>query len=231
MRNNENPSTTSVQQSFFFQNSSKIRVVLIDDVPWFALKDVCSVLEHSNHKIVVNMLENDEVRKVYLTDKLDRRQYTWIINESGLYALIMRSNKPQAKIFRKWITSEVLPAIRKTGSYSASKQLESSFLVTFKKRIESSMKNIVKAKESYAESFGVNPKGIATDLIPFTWIDDLSLERNLNNLAAILNNNTIAGYRLFFKLLKSESELKSLKQDMQNIVDMLYEKYKIYPMI
>ncbi|MCI9575296.1 MAG: hypothetical protein HFJ84_01220 [Clostridiales bacterium] len=63
-------------------------------------------------------LEDDEVCQTPLTDSLGRKQSTTIINESDLYNVILRSDKPEAKPFRKWVTSEVLPSIRKTGTYS-----------------------------------------------------------------------------------------------------------------
>lgn len=86
---------------------------------WFVGKDICDILEYSNHiDTIKKMLDEDEVAKFYLTDDLGRRQETNFINESGLYALIIRSNKPEARKFRKWITSEVLPSIRRTGKYN-----------------------------------------------------------------------------------------------------------------
>lgn len=105
----------------FHFESNEVRIIKDShDQPWFIAKDVCAALEHSNYRMAVEILEEDEVRKVYITDSVGRKQETLTINESGLYALIMRSNKPKAKIFRKWITSEVIPSIRKTGEYKLS---------------------------------------------------------------------------------------------------------------
>ena len=102
----------------FSYEAREVRVqVDPDGNPWWVAKDVCEVLEHSNHKMAVQGLDDDEVRKVYLTDALGRQQENLTISESGLYTLIIRSNKPEAKRFRKWVTSEVLPSIRKTGGY------------------------------------------------------------------------------------------------------------------
>ena len=83
------------------------------------LKDVCSVLDMDTSQVgkVANRLEEDEWSQIHLTDNLGRKQNTYIINESGLYNVILRSDKPAAKPFRKWVTSEVLPAIRKHGGY------------------------------------------------------------------------------------------------------------------
>ena len=94
--------------------SSEIRTVQVNGEPWLVLSDVCKVLELSNPSMVAKKLDDDERTKF----DLGRQGETTIINESGLYTVILRSDKPQAKPFRKWVTSVVLPSIRKTGSYS-----------------------------------------------------------------------------------------------------------------
>ena len=100
-------------QTFNFQNLP-VRTVQLNNQPYWVLKDVCDVLELSNPTVVANRLEDDEVTKFNLGGLSGE---TNIITESGLYAVILRSDKPNAKEFRRWITSEVLPAIRKTGVY------------------------------------------------------------------------------------------------------------------
>lgn len=101
----------------FNYKSNEVRTVEVDGEPWFVLKDVCAVLGIADHKVAARRLEEDEVCQIPLTDSLGRMQETSIINESGLYNVILRSDKPEAKPFRKWVTSEVLPSIRKTGGY------------------------------------------------------------------------------------------------------------------
>lgn len=101
-------------QVFSYQ-SNEVRTVMRGREPWFCLVDVCRVLELSNPRSVADRLDEDERRKF----DLPRQGETWFINESGLYNVILRSDKPEAKPFRKWVTSEVLPAIRKTGQYKA----------------------------------------------------------------------------------------------------------------
>lgn len=120
---NKKPEQATGLQVFNFseKEGTPIRVQLINDEPWFVAKDVCDFLEHTNHKVALRALDEDEVRKVYLTDSLGRQQLTNAVCESGLYALIIRSNKPEAKKFRKWVTAEVLPSIRKTGRYETMK--------------------------------------------------------------------------------------------------------------
>lgn len=93
--------------------SSEVRTIQQNGEPWFVLADVCKVLELSNPRSTAERLDEDERRKF----DLPRQGETWCINESGLYTVILRSDKPQARPFRKWVTSEVLPSIRRTGSY------------------------------------------------------------------------------------------------------------------
>lgn len=116
----------------FHYKSSEVRTVELNGEPWFVLKDVCAVLGISNHKMTAQRLDADEVSLTDLTDSMGRQQETTVINESGLYNVILRSDKPEAKPFRKWVTSEVLPSIRKTGSYTMpklSKEMQALFLL------------------------------------------------------------------------------------------------------
>lgn len=113
---------------FNFESASSIRIVMIDDNPWFVAKDICDALGLSNHRDAISKLDKDE-KGVALTDTLGGQQELSIINESGMYALVMRSRDamkegtPQHK-FRKWVTSEVLPTLRKKGKYEAPKPIE-----------------------------------------------------------------------------------------------------------
>ena len=104
-------------------NDTTIRTIAVKNEIWWVLKDVCDVLELSNSRIVADRLDEDERRKF----DLPRQGETWFINESGLYSVILRSDKPQAKPFKRWVTHEVLPSIRQTGSYSALQASVSDF--------------------------------------------------------------------------------------------------------
>ena len=101
-----------------FQNDNfgTIRTVILDGEPWFVAADICKVLEHSNPTIAMNSLEDFEKAKLNLGLQGGD---TNIVSESGFYTLVLRSRKSIAKPFRIWVTSEVLPAIRKTGKYIA----------------------------------------------------------------------------------------------------------------
>lgn len=96
----------------------QIRIESIDGNPWFVAKDLCDYLELDNVTNALQRLDDDEklTRKVFVSGQV---RPMWFVNESGMYALIIRSSKPKAREFRKWITNEVLPSIRKTGRYEA----------------------------------------------------------------------------------------------------------------
>ncbi|WP_223837368.1 BRO-N domain-containing protein [Bacillus swezeyi] len=104
-------------QKVFNYQDQQVRTVVKDGEPWFVAKDVCDVLGITDARKSVNLLDEDERNSVPVTDSLGRNQETLIINEPGLYSLILRSRKPEAKQFKRWVTHEVIPTIRKTGSY------------------------------------------------------------------------------------------------------------------
>ena len=107
----------------FNYNDHEVRTVQKDGEPWFVLKDVCGILSIGNVADVYARLDTDE-KGVGQIDTLGGRQNMSIINESGLYNVILRSDKPEAKPFRKWVTSEVLPSIRKHGAYMTQEKLQ-----------------------------------------------------------------------------------------------------------
>lgn len=102
----------------FDYNGNEVRTIIKNGSPWFVLKDVCDILEMDTKQIkkVADRLDDDEKGRNLITTH-GGMQESWIINESGLYSVILRSDKPNAKPFRKWVTSEVLPSIRTTGQY------------------------------------------------------------------------------------------------------------------
>ena len=95
-----------------------VRIIEKDGEPWFVAKDVCNVLELANPRSSMALLDEDE-RGVHSMDTPSAKQEMAIISEAGLYSLILRSRKPEAKAFKRWVTHEVLPSIRKTGAYLA----------------------------------------------------------------------------------------------------------------
>lgn len=101
----------------FSYGDRPVRVVKIDGEPWFVLSDLCKVLDIGNSRMVTTRLDEGCVSQADVTDALGRDRATTVVNEAGMYEVVIRSDKPEAVAFRRWITSEVLPQIRKTGSY------------------------------------------------------------------------------------------------------------------
>lgn len=102
--------------SVFDSMGQRLRVITKDGEPWFVAADVCAALTIGNTSMAMERLDDDE-KGISSIDTLGGKQEFAIINESGLYNLILGSRKPEAKRFKKWVTSEVLPSIRKTGGY------------------------------------------------------------------------------------------------------------------
>lgn len=107
-------------QIFNYQNN-EVRTVELNGDPWFVLKDVCNILGVVNDRNVAARLDEDE-KGVCQMDTLGGAQNVTVVSESGLYHVILRSDKPEAAPFRKWVTSEVLPSIRKNGGYIAGQE-------------------------------------------------------------------------------------------------------------
>lgn len=108
-------------QVFKNEEFGEVRTVVIDNEPWFVGKDVATILGYSNPRDALAKRVDDEDKGVAKCDTLGGAQDLTVINESGLYSLILSSKLPTAKKFKRWVTSEVLPAIRKTGSYGKPK--------------------------------------------------------------------------------------------------------------
>lgn len=94
-----------------------VRMHLQEGEPWFVLSDVCRVLEIKNPRDAAKRLDDDEKDDLGITDAIGRQQATTIVNESGLYSLILTSRKDAAKRFKRWVTHDVLPSLRKHGVY------------------------------------------------------------------------------------------------------------------
>lgn len=103
-----------------FENAEfgSVRSMVLDGVPWFVGKDVAEILGYSNTRDAINKHVDEEDKGVAKCDTLGGMQELTIVNESGLYSLILRSQLPTARRFKRWVTSEVLPAIRKHGMYA-----------------------------------------------------------------------------------------------------------------
>lgn len=108
---------TQISKFVFPLTNQETRIVDLDGNPWWFLSDVCEVLGLSNPSVVADRLDDDEKNTLSLTEGIRGNPNRTVINEAGLYSVILRSDKPEAKAFRRWVTHEVLPQIRKTGAY------------------------------------------------------------------------------------------------------------------
>lgn len=104
-------------QVFNSADFGEVRTKVIDGEPWFVAVDICRILEIKNNRDVLSRLDDDE-KGVVLTDTPGGIQQLTAVNESGLYSLVLGSRKSEAKAFKRWIVHDVIPSIRKTGSYS-----------------------------------------------------------------------------------------------------------------
>lgn len=149
----------------FNYGKNEVRTVIIDGELWFVLRDVCQVLDLTTPARVAERLEPDEVSQTHITDSLGRQQETTIISESGLYAVILRSDKQEAKPFRKWVTAEVLPAIRKKGTYTSgalsSEKLLAKALLAAQRTLEAQKHQMKELEEENFRLLTNTPSAIA----------------------------------------------------------------------
>ena len=187
-------------QTFTYQDSP-IRTVQLDGEPWFVLKDVCAVLGISKYRDTADRLDEDE-RGAARVDTLGGAQDMTIINESGLYNVILRSDKPEARPFRKWVTSEVLPSIRKTGGYiSGQDSLSPEELMA---------KALMVAQKTLAERDA---------RISALTVENQILQPKADYFDQLVDRNLLTGFRETAKLLEVSPK---------RFVDFLLEKKYIY---
>lgn len=117
----------AVQQ--FIYAGHDVRTVEMDGEPWFVLADLCNVLGLRNATMISQRVDPDALSQAEVIDSMGRKQTATVVNEPGMYEVVIRSDKPEAVKFRRWITGEVLPVLRKTGAYSppTTHQLPQSF--------------------------------------------------------------------------------------------------------
>lgn len=133
----------------FVYEGRRVRSVLIDGQPWFVAADVCAVLDIKNGRDALTGLDDDE-RGVATTDTPGGDQQVSIINEPGLYSLILRSRKPEAKKFKRWVTHDVIPQIRRTGGYGTPAELTRLELIEMARSAE--LERLALARELEATS-------------------------------------------------------------------------------
>lgn len=165
-------------QRFDFKGESLRALTNMAGEPWFVLKDCMSILDLGNPTETVKMFDDDEFSTTEVIDSIGRRQQAYIISEPGLYRLVMRSRKPEAKEFQRWVTHEVLPSIRKHGAYMTQQTLDKAltspdFLIQL----------ATKLKEEQEKVKELEPKAKALD--DFTNVEDRLLVRDA---AKVLSN-------------------------------------------
>lgn len=184
-------------QLFNFENH-EVRSLLINSEPWFVGKDVAEVLGYAKPlNAIAQHVDKDDSLKQGLTDSLGRQQKTIFVNESGLYALIFGSKLESAQKFKRWVTSEVLPALRKTGQYQV-KELSGQELMA-KALIEA--QSVLAAKDKVIEE--MKPKVVFADAVATSHTSIL-----VGELAKILKQNGIdMGQKRLFAWLREKGYL------------------------
>ena len=184
-------------QLFNFENH-EVRSLVINSEPWFVGKDVAEVLGYKNQNdALVKHVDDEDKDTIAIRDSIGRNRNTPIINESGLYSLVLSSKLPSAKKFKRWVTSEVLPALRKTGQYQV-KELSGSELMA-KALIEA--QSVLAAKDKVIEE--MKPKALFADAVATSHTSIL-----VGELAKILIQNGIdMGQKRLFAWLREKGYL------------------------
>lgn len=192
-----------------FQNETlncTVRAVVKDGEPWFVAKDVCDALEIGNVSQAVSYLDEDEKSNIITNDIAQNGgRAPLIINESGLYSLILRSRKPEAKKFKKWVTAEVLPSIRKHGVYATGEKLEEMLADpdTMILTLQALKTEREKRKGLEAKAEEDSPKVLFADAVMAS-----NSSISIRELARVLHQNHIdIGQNRLFRQLREEGYL------------------------
>lgn len=174
--------------------------------PWFVLKDCMSILDLGNPTETVKMFDDDEFSTTEVIDSIGRRQQAYIISEPGLYRLVMRSRKPEAKEFQRWVTHEVLPQIRKTGGYIPTTDADDDMTILAKavmigqRTMEAQKQRIAEQQTRIVE---LEPKARFADAVAAS--DGTCL---VGELAKMLRQNGMdIGQNRLFRLLQADGYL------------------------
>jgi anti-repressor protein len=187
----------------------QVRTVLIENEPWFVGKDVTEILGYQNGSRDINRHVDEEDRQNYQNGTLESNRGLTVINESGLYSLILSSKLPNAKKFKKWVTSEVLPTIRKHGAYMTENTLEEALTnPDFLIKLATELKEEQSKRKALEEEKKLNaPKVIFADAVSTSKTSIL-----IGELAKILKQNGIeTGQRRLFEWLRVNKYLISRK--------------------
>lgn len=193
-------------QQFDFRGASLRTLTDEEGEPWFVLKDCMSILDLGNPTETVKMFDDDEFSTTEVIDSIGRRQQAYIISEPGLYRLVMRSRKPEAKEFQRWVTHEVLPSIRKTGGYIPTSESDSDedimarAVLVAQKTIKQKNQQIAEQQTRIVE---LEPKARFADAVAAS--DGTCL---VGELAKMLRQNGMdIGQNRLFRLLQADGYL------------------------
>ena len=182
-----------------------VRIILQDNEPWFVAKDVCECLEINNSRQALSRLDADEKADVILNDGSQNRNMN-TVNEYGLYSLVLSSRKPEAKEFKRWITHDVLPALRRTGNYSM------NIPQTLPEALRAYADEVEQHNKTKALVEAQRPKVIFADAVSTSDTDIL-----IGDLAKLLNQNGYSiGQNRLFERLRNEGFLISRKGSSYN---------------
>lgn len=153
-----------MEKLFKYNEKNTIRTITGNDgETWFAGIDVCNILGYAKASTTIERLDEDEKKLEYLTDTSGQKRKSWNINEFGLYSLILSSTKPEAKMFKRWITHEVLPSIRKAGIYSTDKDKAKQFRLQELRKLIDDKKNQLSEKQSLLNQEKADIKKLETE--------------------------------------------------------------------
>jgi len=148
---------------------------------WFAGIDVCNILGYADPKQAIKKLDEDERKLRGVKHTLGQARKTWSINESGLYSLILTSRKPEAKVFKRWITHEILPSIRKAGKFTSEQEKEHELsLQSLAKHIQELKKRALDSQLSLNQ-LRISIKDKEAELITMVQMDRSQLKIGFNN--------------------------------------------------
>ena len=182
----------------------QVRTMVINGSPWFVAKDVCECLGLTKHRDAVSRLDGDERGSVEV-DTLGGTQQMAAVNEYGLYSLVLSSRKPSAKAFKRWITHEVIPAIRKHGAYMTGETLEQALTSPdFLIRLATELKTEQEARRLAEQKIEADkPKVLFADSVAASHGSIL-----VGELAKLLNQNGIdIGQNRLFNWLRENGYL------------------------
>lgn len=193
-------------QVFNNEMFGNVRVLLQGDEPWFVANDVCGCLEINNSRQALSRLDTDEKADVILNDGSQNRKMN-IVNEYGLYNLVLSSRKPEAKEFKRWVTHEVLPSIRKYGSYN----------VNIPKTLPDALKAYANEIEAHNQTRALleeqKPKVLFADAVNASHTSIL-----VGDLAKLLRQNGLdIGQNRLFEKLRQEGYLIKQKGESYNM--------------